>query len=163
MDKAGRILEAAEQLPTRSFGYRIAMLKHAWTRRLEAALAPTGLTHTQFVLLRALEHCMADQPSQTKLADLLGIDRMTASKVLRTLERKGLLTRAPHPDDPRANHVAMTETGLVVVRQATALALTEQERFFGRLGAERKAAFSQMLDDLLDQPGCRARAAAEDA
>ena len=96
-------------LPARSFGYRLWMLRHGWTRRVEAALAPTGLTHMQFFVMRALEHCAHEPPSQTTLAEVMQVDRMTISKVVRTLEGKGLLTRAPHPADPRANVLAMTE------------------------------------------------------
>ncbi len=78
------------------------MLRHAWTRRLEAALNGTELTHMQFFLMRATEHVLSlgETPSQTRLADQLHIDRMTASKVLRTLEAKGLssapCTRTTH-------------------------------------------------------------------
>ena len=154
MDSFTPTFDDNELLPTRSFGYRLWMLRHAWTRRLEAALAPTGLTHMQFFLMRALEHCARTQPSQTALSEALGVDRMTISKVVRTLEAKGLLTRATHPDDPRANVLALTETGRALIQQAATLAWAEQERFFGRLGAARKAEFSAMLDELLAQSGC---------
>ena len=42
-----------------------------------------------------------------------------------------------------------------MLERAVVLALTEQERFFGRLGPARKAAFSDMLDELLEHMGCR--------
>ncbi len=156
MDNVPSQLHEAELLPTRSFGYRLWMLRHAWTRRIEAVLQGTGLTHMQFFLLRALETVvgLGEVPTQSRLADGLHIDRMTASKVLRNLEAKGLLVRAVHPDDPRANSVALTEAGAVLLRRATLLAVTEQDRFFGRLGAARKAEFSAMLDELLTNDGC---------
>lgn len=143
--------DPADLLPIRSFGYRLWMLRHAWTRRMEAAVAQTGLTHMQFFLLRATEHLtsLGAIPSQTRIADGLQIDRMTVSKVVRTLEAKGLLTRAVHPDDPRAKGVALTAEGQRTAQCATHLVHAEQERFFGRLGADGKAAFSDMLDTLL--------------
>ena len=155
MDNVSFQLDEAELLPTRSFGYRLWMLRHAWTRRIEAVLQATGLTHMQFFLLRALEAVvgLGEVPTQSRLADGLHIDRMTASKVLRNLEAKGLLVRAVHPDDPRANSVALTEAGAVLLRRATLLAVTEQDRFFGRLGEARKAEFSAMLDELLTNDG----------
>ena len=156
MDNVPSRLNETELLPTRSFGYRLWMLRHAWTRRIEAALQGTGLTHMQFFLLRALEAVvdLGEVPTQSRLADGLHIDRMTASKVLRNLEAKGLLVRAVHPDDPRANSVALTEAGAVLLRRATLLAMAEQDRFFGRLGDARKAEFSAMLDELLTNDGC---------
>lgn len=147
-------------LPTRSFGYRLWMLRHAWTRRMEAAVAQTGLTHMQFFLLRAIEHVTATGavPSQTHLADSLHVDRMTVSKVVRTLEAKALLTRTVHPGDPRAKGVALTGTGRQTVNHAAHLVYAEQERFFGRLGPEAEAAFSDMLDTLLRFEGVDTRA-----
>ncbi len=156
MDSVPSQLDEAELLPHRSFGYRLWMLRHAWTRRIEAVLQATELTHMQFFLLRAIEAAvgLGEVPSQSRLADRLHIDRMTASKVLRNLEAKGLLVRAVHPDDPRANSVALTEAGAVLLRRATLLAVAEQDRFFGRLGGARKAEFSAMLDELLTNDGC---------
>ncbi len=157
MDDVHSQLADAELQPHRSFGYRLWMLRHAWTRRLEAALQGTELTHMQFFLLRATVHVasLGEVPSQTHLADWLRIDRMTASKVLRNLEAKGLIARAVHPNDPRANSVVLTTDGAALLQKATLLAATEQERFFGRLGAARKAEFSEMLDELLTNDGCR--------
>ena len=155
MDDVALSFDTSELLPQRSFGYRLWRLRHAWTRRVEAVLGRTGLTHMQFFLLRVLEHCACDRPSQTRLAELLEVDRMTISKVVRTLEAKGLLTRVPHPDDPRANLLALTEAGHTVAAEAAELALAEQNRFFGRLGPARSVEFSAMLDELLDQPECR--------
>ncbi len=163
MDSVPSRLDETELLPQRSFGYRLWMLRHAWTRRLEAVLQATDLTHMQFFLLHATEHVvrLGEVPSQSRLAETIHIDRMTASKVLRNLEAKGLLVRAVHPDDPRANSVALTETGAALLRRATLLVRAEQDRFFGRLGETRKAEFSTMLDDLLTNDGCR-RAAITD-
>lgn len=139
-------------LPERAFGYRVAMLRHAWTRRADAALAPTGLTHMQFFLLRAIEHVVSlDRvPSQTHLAECLYVDRMTVSNVVRTLEAKGVVVRGVHPEDPRANSVDVTPEGARLRAQATRLVMAEQDRFFGRLGDENKARFGIMLDTLLE-------------
>ena len=156
MDNVFSQQNEAELLPTRSFGYRLWMLRHAWTRRIEAVLQGTGLTHMQFFLLHAVEVVAGrdEVPTQSRLADAMHIDRMTASKVLRNLEAKGLLVSAVHPDDPRANSVLLTDAGTMLLRRATLLAMAEQDRFFGRLGAARKAEFSAMLDELLANDGC---------
>ena len=142
-------------LPQTSFGYRIWMLRHVWTRRADAALGPTGLTHMQYFMLRMIEHVsgLGRTPSQTHLADALHVDRMTVSNVVRTLEAKQAVTRGVHPDDPRANSVELTSKGRQVLSQATLLVYAEQDRFFGRLGPEAKAQFSATLDKLLENTG----------
>ena len=156
MDSLVPTLDDSQLIPRRSFGYRLWMLRHAWTRRLEAVLAPTGLTHMQFFLMRAIQQLNSDghTPSQTRLADGMHIDRMTVSKVVRTLEAKGLVTRTANPADSRANTVALTADGASLADRAATLAIAEQDRFFGRLGPDRKAEFSDMLDELLANPGC---------
>ncbi len=127
-------------------------------------MAPMGLTHMQFFLLRALEHASVTGivRSQTQLAENLHIDRMTVSKVVRTLESKGLVVRGVHPADPRANSVALTPAGMELVRHATTLVFTEQEAFFSRLGQDGKAAFSTMLDQLLRHEASRSMAPGEE-
>ena len=137
--------------PVCSFGFRLWHVQNAWRRRLEAALAPLDLTHMQFVMLRATDHLARQgaQPSQTDLATCIAIDRMMVSKVVRLLETKRLLVRAIHPDDTRAHHVVLTETGRRTLTQAAAIAQAEQSRFFGRLGATRQRELGAMLDELL--------------
>ncbi len=155
MTSLAQFADDAARNPARSFGFRIWHLKHAWARRVEAALAPEGLTHMQFVLLRATQTLAeaGHRPTQARLADTLATDRMTVSKVLRLLEQKGLMARPVHPDDPRAHHVQLTPAGADAMARAVPLVLAAQERFFGRLGADRLSAFSDMLDELLALDG----------
>lgn len=157
MDSVRRSACSDAFLPERAFGYRVSMLRHVWTRRADAALAPTGLTHMQFFLLRTIEHVVAlgRVPSQTDLADYLHVDRMTVGNVVRTLEAKGILTRGVHPQDPRANSVQVTDLGARLRARATELVMSEQDRFFGRLGHDGKAQFGAMLDRLLAADGSR--------
>jgi DNA-binding MarR family transcriptional regulator len=46
-----------------------------------------------------------------ELAAELYLDKSTASRVVTTLERKGYVTRAPHPDDRRAIVLTVTPAG----------------------------------------------------
>jgi DNA-binding MarR family transcriptional regulator len=136
--------------PFTSLGYRLSLVRHLWARRADAALDPTGLTHMQFFMMRMIEQVsgLGRVPSQTHLAGALHTDRMTVSKVVRTLEAKGIVERAVHPDDPRANSVALTSRGRSILADATRLVTAEQDRFFGQLGPDR-AKFGTMLDRLL--------------
>ena len=145
----------ADSSPLRSFGFRLWHVQHAWTRRLEAVLAPLGLTHMQYVMMRATDYLarQGERPAQCRLAEGLATDRMMVSKVVRLLESKGLVLRCVHPDDPRANHVALTDAGHRTLAQAVEVAQAEQARFFGRLGPARQRELGAMLDDLLAMEG----------
>jgi DNA-binding MarR family transcriptional regulator len=81
---------------------------------VRAALAPHELTHVQFVLLASLWWLASDTgapATQRELAQHAGTDPMMTSQVVRKLEARGLVTRAPHPTDARAHHLALTRQG----------------------------------------------------
>lgn len=141
--------------PCRTFGFRLWHLKHAWSRRLEAELAPLGLTYLQFTMLRAADRLarLGERPSQARLADVLATDRMLVSKVLKLLQRKGLVVRPVHPEDARAVEIVLTEAGRRALAESLPIARATQERFFGRLCPERLAEFDKALDELLAAEG----------
>lgn len=147
--------------PCRTFGFRLWHLKHAWSRRLEADLAPLDLTYLQFIMLRAADRLArhGERPSQARLAEVLATDRMLVSKVLRLLTQKGLIVRPVHPEDARAVEIVLTEAGRRALAAALPIAKATQEAFFGRLGPERLAEFSRTLDELLAAEGCPLSAA----
>ena len=94
-----------------------------WQRQVAAALAPTGLTHVQFVLLSCAwwlnDHGIV--PNQLQLARQAGTDVKMTSQVVRKLEAKGLIERETDRDDTRAKRLRITAAGI-------ALALTAIER-----------------------------------
>ena len=100
-----------------------------WQRSITAALAPFELTHVQFVLLASTgwlnDHGV--DPSQAALAAYAGTDVAMTSQVLRALEAKGLITRAPDPNDARARVLRLTAPGARLAGPAIA-AVEEVDR-----------------------------------
>lgn len=137
--------------PGETFGYRLSTVTHAWRRRFEAALSDIGLTHCQFVLLAKTAWLLheGERPTQTQVAATAHMDRMMVSKVLRTLEEKGFVVRATHPDDPRANAVELTVAGRAALAAADPILRSAQEAFFGRLGQAGMDALAEQLDRLI--------------
>jgi DNA-binding MarR family transcriptional regulator len=78
-------------------------------RRTNAALADSGLTADQFVLLTALAE--GDGVAQKELVDRTGSDPNTMSEMLARLEKKGLVARERHAEDGRARSVTLTPRG----------------------------------------------------
>jgi DNA-binding MarR family transcriptional regulator len=67
-----------------------------WRRHVESVLAVLGITFTQWLVLDALRELVAeteDAVSQNDVARRLELDRVTISGVMRTLERKWLVSR----------------------------------------------------------------------
>src|SRR5690348_1296718 len=117
-------------------------LHHAaleWRQRLDRALRPLGLTPTQFSLLGSvgwLDRTRLAPPTQQQVADHAGADRMMASKVLRTLEERGLVIREPDPGDARSLRLRLTADGSRVTSQAVQLALAVDQELFGEGGEQ---------------------------
>jgi DNA-binding MarR family transcriptional regulator len=78
-------------------------------RRFDEALRPAGLTNGQFSMLMSM-----NRPGQVRMrevASLLGMDRTTLTAALKTLEKRGLVTTEPDPEDRRGRLLVLTEAG----------------------------------------------------
>jgi DNA-binding MarR family transcriptional regulator len=144
--------DAALWSPEESVGYRLKLALHAWTRRLDAALRPLGVTHLQYFALATIELFgeRGETPSQVRIAKALQLDTMMLSKILRLLEERGHIIRSAHPDDPRANALHLTPAGRALVRAATPVIRAAHAAFFDcRLDADGKDTLTALLDRLL--------------
>lgn len=122
--------------PGKSPGFLLWKVSNAWQRRQRAALQPLGLTHSQFVLLAtATWFGSTETLTQARLAELTGVDVMTTSQVLRTLEAAKLVERDTHPDDPRAKTIVVTAGGRELARKAIVVVEATDEAFFAPVAA----------------------------
>ncbi|MCC3157569.1 MarR family transcriptional regulator [Hymenobacter sp. 15J16-1T3B] len=129
-------------------GYLLAQATAHWQRSLTQVLTPMNLTPSQFLLLAAVQRLSGQQTepvTQAHVAQHAHYDKMTTSKIVRTLEEKGLLQRPTSEQDARARSLQLTPMGLkAVVRAAWALEEFDQQ-FFG----SKAAALIQTLQSLL--------------
>lgn len=118
-------------------GLLLWQVTNRWQAAQRAALKPYGLTHVQFVLLASLAYLQAEGTpvTQRRLADHAATDPMMTSQVLRTLESRALLTRAPHPHDARARTLTLTQEGATLANTAVAAAEACDAAFFAPLAA----------------------------
>jgi DNA-binding MarR family transcriptional regulator len=137
--------------PNDSPGYLLGQVTMLWQRRIKWALDPLDLTQTQFVLLAALGWLSKKNPSVTQIdiANQSNSDRMMVSKVLRTLEEKGFITRAEHDTDTRAKAVRLTSSGAVVLQDALRKVEAADLEFFAALDAKLPA-FNKSLVRLIE-------------
>jgi DNA-binding MarR family transcriptional regulator len=94
-----------------------------WRAAVDRAVSPLGLTHAQYSVLASLRALTSagETPSQRRLAGYTDLDPIYVSKLVRALERNGLVARAPDPTDARAVRLSLTEHGLDVVDRAIAV------------------------------------------
>lgn len=140
----------AYEQPEESTGYLLWQVTMGWHLRMNQQLRPVGLTLTQFSLLAGLYWLsrQGEAVTQQRLADYAHTDRMMTSKVLQTLERKGLIARHHHPQDGRAKQLRLTDAGAGLLRQAHAVMEQADAQFFGPLQADALL-FNQLLSRLM--------------
>ncbi len=134
-DLGSRYAEATD-----SPGLLLWQVTNLWQRRQRATLKEVDLTHVQFVLLASLAWLShnGEPVTQARVAEHAKTDAVMTSEVLRTLQRKGLVERRPHPDDARAKSLKPTPKGTEVARRAITLVEQTDREFFAPLngGAE---------------------------
>jgi DNA-binding MarR family transcriptional regulator len=138
-------------IPPPSIGYLVWHLTLRWRAELDRALAPLGLTSAQYSVLASLfglSHGGA-RPSQRELADFAGLEPMHVSKLIRALERAGLVKRASNPADTRAVQLRVTDRGVEVVTAARATVLQLEEQRLAPLGGRLSERSTELQDTLL--------------
>ena len=118
-------------------GFLLWRVTQRWQRALVAALRPLELTHAQFVLLMSawyLARGGGPGPSQREVADHAEADVMMTSQVLRTLERRGLVTRGADAADARVKRLKVTPAGARLARRAQGVVEAADRDFFAGVG-----------------------------
>ena len=85
------------------------------TRRLRRQAAAHPLTPTQFATLAAVERHSGITPGE--LADLEKVQPPSMTRVIATLEERGLVARTPHPTDRRQVTVTVTEAAEKLLKE----------------------------------------------
>jgi len=140
--------------PNDSPGYLLGQLTMLWQRKQKKVLDPLNLTQTQFVLLAALGWLSKKSSSVTQIdiANQSNADRMMVSKVLRSLEEKGFITRQEHKTDTRAKAIQLTASGAVILQKALIEVENADVLFFSTLGG-RLASFNRDMVQVIGENG----------
>ena len=136
--------------PDDSPGFLLWQVASLWQRMIRAALGPFDLTHVQFVLLVSATWLAdaGEDVTQVRLATHAKTDIMMTSKVLRTLEHKGLIKREPHATDMRANSIRVTKKGRDLAQQTIQIVEQVDIVFFGTLGTQLPGFKASLLNIL---------------
>jgi len=138
--------------PNDSPGYLLGQLTMLWQRKQKKVLDPLDLTQTQFVLLAALGWLSKKSTSVTQvdIANQSNADRMMVSKVLRTLEEKGFITRQEHETDTRAKTIRLTASGERVLQHAL-IEIENADLDFFAMSAVDLSSFNKSMVELINR------------
>jgi DNA-binding MarR family transcriptional regulator len=132
-------------------GFLVWRLAMRWRTAVDRALAPLGLTHAQYAVFASLTGMVHDgrHPSQRELAEFTGMEPIYVSKLVRSLERTGLVERRPNPSDSRAVQLDLTTHGRAVAADAIAVVRNLQNQLTAPLGGTGTREFVRALKTLL--------------
>lgn len=122
--------------------FRVRKASRALTRLYDEALAPAGLTVTQFSMLRNT-HRMKN-PTLNELAEATGHERSALWRTLQPLARQGMLNLAPEKGQ-RADRVTVTDAGKLAIKAALPLWQASQARVRAKLGEDSEKTLIKML------------------
>ncbi len=133
--------------PEESSGFLLWQVTNLWQRKIKKSLEKYELTHSQFVLMASIHWLMLHKQEVTQiiLSAHTKIDPMTTSMVLRTLQKKQLITRTEHQTDTRAKAIKLTLGGQKMARQAVKTIEGFDALFFQPLSDKVKAFNKNLL------------------
>lgn len=103
-----------------------------------------GLTVSGFHCMMQLH--LAKPCCVRKLTEILGIGPTSTSKLLRSLDHKGWLTRTHNPTDRRMEQVTLTVQGMEIVEQIMTRADAFAQEMIAQLPLDRREQFTECID-----------------
>lgn len=130
------------------------LLRRAWyglNQAFRRRIAHLALTPDQFTVLRTLIE--NDGITQRELANLISSDPNTVASLVNRMKKEGLVERATHEQDRRANRLRVSLRGKARYRKARATAVTLQGEVLAVLPVARREEFLAHLAVVAD--ACR--------
>ncbi len=135
---------AARYDSERSLGVIITEISRLARKEFDRRVRHLGLTRSQWLFL----YHLARRPgcSQSELAELLQVEKITLSRQANRLLRAGWIERHPHARDGRAYTLYVTRRAQPIVERLTRTAAEMRVEYFRGLSGARRDA---LIDDLL--------------
>lgn len=136
--------------PGASLGYLVNHLARLLARALHQRIGPNGVVPGQFAQLLVLYE--RGPMTQQELVAIVQIEQPTMAATLKRMERDGLITRRPDPQDGRRSLIELTEHARSLEPLLVAAAQEVNELALGGLGVEERrrllAVLSRVIDNL---------------
>ncbi len=133
-------------------GWRVSRMARILQLRLEGVLAADGLTRLMWVVLCGLGEDGIETPSE--MAVYIGITRASTSRLLTTMERRGLIRRNNPPgQDGRQVALALTEQGRAILTKYRPAADAMTAHFLAKLNPEQARVLMDALSIMAQGEG----------
>jgi len=131
-----------------SLGYLINRAARAFAARLAKELRPFDVGIGQWAVL--LHLWANDGLTQAQLARRVAIEQPTMVRTIDRMERDGLVSRTPDPDDRRASRITLTDRGWALRDDLVPLAHEVNRAATATLNDEEVATLTRLLGKLVD-------------
>jgi DNA-binding MarR family transcriptional regulator len=118
----------------------VAAAMHAVSIRLGAAMEERGIAGMRPSYGYVIRAVAAEEPSVNRMAELLGVTKQSASRLVGDMERDGFVERVAQPDDRRVRRLRLTERGREVRSTALATSAAMEAELRRELGDDVDAA-----------------------
>lgn len=136
-----------------SFGYLLANSHALFRAQMEKAVAGSGLHLGHVIILASLRaerlNGAGDDMTQTRLAQLSGIEKSSLVLFLDGLEKDGWVERRRHPTDRRAHNVHITDNGMKRFEAVGQKLYANEQKALSVFGDDERATFIALLSRLL--------------
>ena len=136
--------------PMRILG-RVDLLAHEFACELDELLRSHGLTIPEFDVLAVLRRC--GEPFRQPISVLCTLSLVTSGTMTNRIDRleaKGLVSRAPNPDDRRGILVVLSPAGRELIDTVVPLRLKEANERISALSRKEQDLLARLLDRLLE-------------
>lgn len=141
--------QRVEEGPAQCACGRLRKLTRRASQMYDHALAPSGLTGSQFSILARLWR--DDDASMSSLAESMFMDPTSLTRTLKPLEKRKLIKIASAKDDRRRRNITITDAGRATFREAVPRWRAVQAQFAEALGERAFEALDRSLDLSLQQ------------
>lgn len=132
---------------------RVSFLMHDIARNsrywFDARARSLGITRAQWRVLMLLGR-VVDSPTQSELAEMLDVERITLCRMVDRLAEAGLVERRADPSDRRVWRLHLTERATPLVEELSHIANEMEERMLAPLSPAQRALLSDVLTIVRD-------------
>lgn len=129
-------------------GFKVTRLARIMEAKLEKQLSEHGVTRLMWCVLRGVG--MEDVHSPSGLAEYICIARPAVSRLLRDMEKRGLIERNGIDDDKRYRDIVLTPLGEEKMKACHILVRELNEHFAGKIDKKTYAVLMDAIDQMTE-------------
>jgi len=135
------------------FSILIVAANRCVSDRLGAAVATVGGETMRPSFGFVIRAVAAEQPTVSRLAELLGVTKQAASRLADDMVSHGFLVRAGDPADRRRTHLRLSPTGERIMARARVESEAMEAELRERFGDEQVGHLRALLTDFIERHG----------